>query len=474
MTAGKIIAILLASASVAFGKDVYVSSSSGNDSNDGSIAAPFKTLAAAPKKGVNLYLKRGDVFFETLSGVANSTVDAYGEGAKPLVCGLKILKNNDAWVKMPNDIWCLDLSKQEDFEGYKAEEKTNNIGAIYYLNEDKIFGHLVRRANAISEYGDFWVADSIETVDVQNKNNNFKYLYFKSKEHPSKHGKKIGFVTYSFGVREIRDSAVKNIAVKGFGVHGVSKAWNSKFQNLDIDLIGGSVQLSYHTWVRLGNGVEFWIDDKNPCNNNTVEGCKISRTYDCGSTIQGISGGTMKAENIKFTKNSFFRCRQAFEHFLRSNNSVASYKNCEFSFNKSFDMGENEYSTPEIRDANLLSYEGKPISGLVVKNNIFWGANIYSAQTYTAKLENNTFYVYAGQYLYFNRKKPQDAIWANSEADIAKFKSLIGDPSDKILIVSRDDKRLRQEVLDEAFAEQKDAIIKKTREKYRRDFFFRK
>ena len=115
MTAGKIIAILLASASVAFGKDVYVSSSSGNDSNDGSIAAPFKTLAAAPKKGVNLYLKRGDVFFETLSGVANSTVDAYGEGAKPLVCGLKILKNNDAWVKMPNDIWCLDLSKQEDF-----------------------------------------------------------------------------------------------------------------------------------------------------------------------------------------------------------------------------------------------------------------------------------------------------------------------------------------------------------------------
>lgn len=137
-------------------------------------------------------------------------------------------------------------------------------------------------------------------------------------------------------------------------------------------------------------------------------------------------------------------------------------------------MGENEYSTPEIRDANLLSYEGKPISGLVVKNNIFWGANIYSAQTYTAKLENNTFYVYAGQYLYFNRKKPQDAIWANSEADISKFKSLIGDPSDKILIVSRDDKRLRQEVLDEAFAEQKDAIIKKTREKYRRDFFFRK
>ena len=96
-----------------------------------------------------------------------------------------------------------------------------------------------RRANAISEYGDFWVADSIETVDVQNKNNNFKYLYFKSKEHPSKHGKKIGFVTYSFGVREIRDSVVKNIAVKGFGVHGVSKAWNSKFQNLDIDLIGG-------------------------------------------------------------------------------------------------------------------------------------------------------------------------------------------------------------------------------------------
>ncbi len=461
-------------ACVGFGKDVYVSSSFGSDSNEGTASAPLKTIAAAPKDGVNLFLRRGDVFFETLEGFKNSTIDAYGEGAKPLICGLKILKNNGAWMKLPNGVWRLDLSKQEDFEGYKAEEKTNNIGAIYYINEDKIYGHLVRRGNALANEGDFWVADHLNVTDVQNKNEKFRHLYFKSERHPSEIGEKVGFVTCSFGVRNIRNCTVKNIDVKGFGVHGISKAWNSQFKNIGIDLIGGSVQLSYKTWVRLGNGVEFWISDNDPCNGNIVEDCKITRTYDCGATIQGIADGEMKAENIKFTKNYFFRCRQAFEHFMRSNKATAKYVNCEFSDNRCFDMGQNEFSTPEMRDANLLSYEKKPISGLAIKNNIFWGAPIYSAQTHMAKLEGNTFYVYKGQYLYFNRAFPQNVIWADSEADIEKFKEFAGDPTDKIVIVSKDDESLKREVLDSAFSGEKSAIKKKTRQKYRRDFFYRK
>ncbi len=349
-----------------FGKDVYVSSSAGDDKNDGSISAPLRTIAAAPKDSVKLFLKRGDVFFETLQGFKNSEIDAYGDGKKPLLCGLKILGNNGAWERMPSDVWRLDLAEQQNFGGYKAVGKTNNIGAIYYPEEDKIYGHLVQRAAMLAADGDFWAGDAFYATNVQSPKTQFKYLYFKSKKHPSELGKTVSFITYSYGIRDLRNCTVRNVAVKGFGVHGVSKAWNCRFENLEIDLIGGSVQLSYPQWVRLGNGVEFWISTNNPCNNNTVAGCKISRTYDCGATIQG-HGETLKAENIKFVGNYFFRCRQAFEHFLTAKKSAA-YANCEFSDNKCFDMGENEFSTPESRDANLRSFEGNAIARLRMKN----------------------------------------------------------------------------------------------------------
>lgn len=457
-----------------FGKDVYVSSSSGDDKNDGSLSAPLRTIAAAPKDGVNLFLKRGDVFFETLQDFSDSEIDAYGEGNAPLLCGLKILENDDAWVKLPNGIWRLDLSKQEDFGGYKAEGKTNNIGAIYFAKTDKVYGHLVRSFSDLSRDGDFWVSDNIWTSDVRaSKSQTFRYLYFKFDKNPADSRDKIGFITYSFGIRNLRNCTVKNVAVKGFGVHGVSRAWNCKFSNLDIDLIGGSVQLSYPQWVRLGNGIEFWISAKDPCNDNLVENCRISRTYDCGTTIQGHCGKGVAAKNIKFSNNSFFRCRQAFEHFLSSKEGAAKYENCEFSNNNCFDMGENEYSSPETRDANLLSYERNPVEGLVVKNNIFWGAPVYSVQNNPALLKNNTFYVYKGQYLYFNMMSPQDTIWANSDADAEAFEKKIGGVGNTVKIVSRNDKRLKEEVL-ESFTEQKETIKKKTREKYRRDFFYRK
>lgn len=464
----------LATFCAAFGKDIYVSASAGDDKNDGSISAPLRTIAAAPKNGVKLFLKRGDVFFETLQDFSDSEIDAYGDGNAPLLCGLKILKNDAAWEKLPNGIWRLDLSKQENFEGFKAEGKTNNIGAIYFAKTDKVYGHLVRSFSDLSHVGDFWVSDNTWTSDVRaSKKQTFRYLYFKFEKNPADARDKIGFVTYSFGIRNLRNCTVRNIAVKGFGVHGVSKAWNCKFQNLDIDLIGGSVQLSYPSWVRLGNGVEFWISKKDPCNDNIVENCRISRTYDCGATIQGHCGKGVAAKNIKFSNNSFFRCRQAFEHFLSSKEGAAKYENCEFSNNKCFDMGENEFSSPETRDANLLSYERNPIEGLVVKNNIFWGAPVYCVQKNPALLQNNTFYVYKGQYLYFNRNATEDTIWAESDADAEAFEKKIGGVGNKVKIVRRDDKRLKEEVL-ESFAEQKETIKKKTREKYRRDFFYRK
>ena len=68
--------LAFAAAYSGFGRDVYISSSTGDDKNDGSISAPLRTIAATPKDGAKVYLKRGDVFFETLQGFENSEIDS--------------------------------------------------------------------------------------------------------------------------------------------------------------------------------------------------------------------------------------------------------------------------------------------------------------------------------------------------------------------------------------------------------------
>lgn len=442
----------------AFGKAYYISSSSGDDSNDGSQAAPLKTIAAAPNENSEIYLKRGDVFYGPITKFKNCKISAYGEGPMPVISGFKIVKNPDAWERQPNDIWRIDLTKPENFDGYFAEGKANNIGAVYDMASDKLYGHLVCRYNQLNAYGDFWVSGDVNRVNVQDKKENFRYLYFRSKGNPSAGGAKIAFSTYGTGVTNLENCEVDSIAVTGFGVHGVARAWNCKFKNMRVDIIGGSVQLGYAHWVRLGNGFEFWVSDKRPCSNNLVEGCTVSRTYDCGSTIQGIANGDMLIENVKFIGNTFIHCRQAFEHFIRSKEGTAKYSDCEFSSNRCFEMGENEFSTPETRDAALLSYERKPITGLSINKNFFWGSSAYCNQYCTAEMSENTFYVFKDQYLLFNRWQPQDAVFADEEGGIDKMRKVLGNESDKIFIVDRGDSQLRSKIISEHFKGAEDDI----------------
>ena len=116
---------------------VYVSSSAGDDSNDGSMKSPLKTFAKIPKENARILLKKGDVFYEPLSGLSNCVVDSYGKGSKyPEICGLKLLKNPDAWEDMGNGVWRLDMNKTENFYGRnleitKGNFQLNNLGALY-------------------------------------------------------------------------------------------------------------------------------------------------------------------------------------------------------------------------------------------------------------------------------------------------------------------------------------------------------
>ena len=424
---------------------VYVSSSAGDDSNDGSMKSPLKTFAKIPKENARILLKKGDVFYEPLSGLSNCVVDSYGKGSKyPEICGLKLLKNPDAWEDMGNGVWRLDMNKTENFYGRnleitKGNYQLNNLGALYDAASDTLYGHKVKKLEMLEKDWDITTGEIYKPKDIDAES--YRWLYVKLGKNPSSDGAKLGILTYGNGVSGLKNCTVRNIAIKGFGRHGLTGSFGGKVENVKIDLIGGSTQVGYRTWVRLGNGIEFWISGSPSSNNrNHVSGCTISRTYDCGSTIQGIvEKGEIVASEITFTGNKFYRCRQAFEHFLSNrSNGRSEYINCHFEGNFAWEMGENEFSTPEPRDNNFLTYDQKR-KGMIIKNNVCYGSGIYAGtRGWAEHFGENTFYVEQGKHnllFVYSWGKQGIEIPSNSEADIQKYRETLGDTTSKIILV---------------------------------------
>lgn len=415
-------------------KTYYISSTEGDDRNDGLSEKKPKQHIYSVKEKENLHikLKRNDVFFEQLQGYKNCIIDDYGKGGKPVLCGFKILINSQAWIYDENEeLWKIDLTKEEDFVGHmhgdQKDKYINNVGFIYDPNTNKVYGNRVRERLYLKENGSFYVSNQY-IVDSIN-DNTFKYLIWKLKDDP-RNAKNLCFPMWLIGIKNMYDCNIRNIAIVGFNF-GIVNCNGTTFDSCQIDLIGGSVQLGYNNWVRYGNGIEFTLNN----NNNLITGCMISRTYDCGVSIQGVGSFKSSPCNIHFDNNKFYHCRQAFEFFLKSSNEIQpEYVNCSFSNNTCFEMGENEFSSPELRDANLLSYDpcGK---SLTISGNTFFGASHFCGPYYPTNMYGNVIYIYEGQYIsnyHFSRQNP--AIFAKNRSDIESYRQQSGDNSSIVIM----------------------------------------
>lgn len=432
---------------------IYVSSSKGNDNYDGLTEdKPLKTIHRAlkkNKKGVNLRLKCGDVFFENISGMSNSIIESYGKGDKPVLCGFKILRNPDAWqADSIKGVWRLDLSNETDFAGYPLEYASdklcfNDIGCIYDSRKDKIYGHLVKSKKALRNNGDFFTSSLYKRKDVA-----FRYLYLRYDQHPKALGN-ICLSTYNHGISNMNRCVIRNIVIIGFARHGICGINHTQVQNCDIDIIGGSILIGYEYWVRYGNGIECWISN-NRIENNTISHCSISRTYDCGATIQGRVSNGVNPRKISFIGNKFIQCKQAFEHWLTSTDgSEIDYIDCEFTRNVCLFMGENQFGDKLPQNANLLSYDKKNNS-LHIYDNVFYGASHYCGCAFANYMNDNIVYIYKGQYLnHYHGIKNYPTIYATDKASIEAYRKRTNDSS-LIIILQKDskkDKRIRKKLL---------------------------
>lgn len=414
-------------------KTYYVSSSIGNDSNNGlSEKSPFRSISSIKhKKNVVVKLKSGDVFFETISGFENTSIEIYGGSDNAVICGFKILKNKTAWIKTDTlGLWRLDLSKLSDFCGFLS--RNNNIGMIYDYDNDKVYGHNVPMKWDLKKHGDFFVSQYYKK-DSATKHP-IKNIIFKFEGNPVNCGT-LMFSTPETGISNMNNCKISYVSVVGFSCHGICSCNNTTISKCTLDLIGGAIQYDLPYWIRYGNGIEFW----NACKNNTVTNCLISRVYDSGCTIQANCSMKANPQNIHFINNKFYHCRQAFEHFLNATNDYKpEYVNCSFSNNVAYLMGENEFSSGEKRDADILSYEKTPL-GIEISNNTFWGAPYYCGYNFSSNIHDNVVYIYKGQYLnHYHGIKDYKTIYADSFKDIKNYASRTGDNS-KIFIVNQDD-----------------------------------
>lgn len=430
----------------------YVSSSGGSDSNDGlSPLQPRKTITSIKTKdNVTILLKCDDVFFERLTGYKNAMISSFGKGNRPIICGMKVLKNKMAWEKLADGIWRIDISQDSNFGGYLTERGTNkntinNVGLIYDSTNDKVYGHLVQYNDQLKDNGDFQVTELHKPADIDKSS--FRYLYWKFENDP-RLMEGLCFSMYENGISGLNNCVIEGIAVVGFSRHGINNVTNTIIENCQIDLIGGSNFLKDRWWSRFGNGIEFWAGAQN---DNIVRNCIISRTFDCGVTIQSNSENIKDTRNIHFINNRFYHCRQAFEHFINPSGSDDNpqYIDCEFTGNICFEMGENEFNSPERRDACILCYEQLD-RHIKIEKNTFYGAPYYCGYTKPLGMKNNKVYIFYGQYLnHYHGQKNYPTIYADDKESISRYKTWSGDNS-KIIIIekgSAEDNRIKKKII---------------------------
>ena len=415
----------------------YVSSSIGDDGNDGlTVKTPKKHISAVGvKKNIRIRLRRGDVFFEQLRDYNSCIFEDYGKGNRPMLCGFKVLMNPQAWTfDDENDCWKLDLQDERNFAGLLhgedvADDRINNIGFIYNPGTDKIYGQRVRYLKEMTENERFFITEQFVPDSI--KSDTFRYLRWKLDSDPRKI-ENLCFPMWLIGVRNMNNCDIRNIAIIGFNF-GIVSCNETTIENCQIDLIGGAVQLGFKFWVRYGNGIEFTWQNKG----NIVKESLISRTYDCGTSIQSSGNFRGSPKNIHFINNRFYHCRQAFEFFLNAKNDYKpQYENCSFTDNICYEMGENEFSTPQLRDANLLSYDGT-VKTIDISRNTFFGAPYFCGAVFPKGLRGNTVYLYEGQYLYnYHGPRIYPIILANAADDIEQYKSQCNDNS-QILIMQK-------------------------------------
>ncbi len=325
------------------GTKYYVSSSTGNDSNDGkSPERAWKTTDKVTamryqlKPGDAVLFKRGDTWHQKASGghmiycESGITYSSYGSGAKPVLYGSS---ENGAdpskWtlVSGTTNIW-------------QYATKMTDVGELVF-NKDSSSPQWSNRAEPDLYNGVFYVrkTNHTERFDVKTHltqdldyfhyapNNNFRTepgtIYLRcDRGNPGNVFDTIDFIIRGAGFylsSTVRDVTIDNFTTLFFGTGGVSgsNVVNLTVQNTEAGWMGGIVHWysgpQNDGMIRMGNGLgNYGMVDATKYDN-----CYVYQCYDAGISPQISSEeGNIRIDDVIITNNVIERCIYSFEHFL--------------------------------------------------------------------------------------------------------------------------------------------------------------
>ena len=315
------------------GNVYYVSSSNGNDDNDGkSEATAWKTIGKVNtysdfKTGDAVLFKRGDVFRERLTVKGGLTYSAYGSGEKPRIYGSPE-NGADAskWslVEGTTDLWVYAVEMTDvgllvfnDGEQHAIKVVPDLVKEVYYVSGT----NRTVPFDPVQHMKENEVFSDIRTTKIANTLG--KVFYRTSKGNPGEIFDSIEFNTASniINVANEENVTIDNLCIKYGGYHGIGagSTKNLTVTNCEVGWIGGCPLTFSSAGVqeRFGNGIEIY----GSCENYTVDNCYVYQCYDAGVTHQ-FSGGSEKDNsmiNIKYMNNVIEDCSYIIEYFNTAN-----------------------------------------------------------------------------------------------------------------------------------------------------------
>lgn len=389
------------------GKTVYVSSTEGNDANNGfSKEYPLKSIKESLSKADTVLLKAGDVFYEEIR-LRGKFLGRYGNGRNPEVRGFRCLPYG-LWQKFGENLWQIDLDDKRISGIYVEDDpRLNNIGGFYENSIDVNHGRKVQYQHELVEDWDFWQTEK-HSKDVARDDFRTLTLYLKTDPNLLSLDLISGLTAMN-----VENSTIDGVNFKGFGF-GLSAGSNTTIRNSHIDVIGGRTFLGYPSFICYGNGIEFYVGQT--ISDCLVEDCYVSRCYDCGITIQGSKSGKATPKNIKIRNNLISNCCQGWEDFLRNDDDVF-YEDCVVSNNIFTDSGNSGFGYPKgrFKYCHILGNNNRPDLGLRIENNTFIGGNFYCGGSSTEGYKSNIWvknkcYIEKGNYLLGNYDGSCDVI----------------------------------------------------------------
>lgn len=350
----------------------YVSSE-GDDANDGlTESTPWRTLRklgeGLPAGGTGL-LRRGDVFYGQLKIPAGpspdspTTVDAYGSGPAPEVCGYKIPKRDaGTWKPVGDKLWQIDLSDHSRFDG-NHDTADGNVGFLRI--DGRFFGQkssYKKKQTPSKQWG--FVDD-------------YKCLTVWSEENPAAAAKDIRIAVKMHLLDSGSNTEVRNIVFRGTGSHGLSVTDPShvRVSGCGFLEIGGSYLEPKPEWggTRYGNGVQLWRGGSDV----VVTNCVFADIYDVAFTMQGPNP-LRSWENVHVVDCVVTNCTQCFEVWARDCKPGVGYRNCTFNRNRcigtGFGWGYDVRPNPNTSSPILAFSLDTDVCDIQIADNYFAGS----------------------------------------------------------------------------------------------------